>query len=1111
MPPKVDKNASDESETEADIRLTNKGILKILSQQREMLELLINAHVERNNTSDVQPSTNQTFSSERLMESISKCIKNDFVYDAENNVTFKVWFSKYRDLFTEDAKDLDDGKKVRVLLRKLGSREHQQYLAHILPKEPKDFSFDETIKTLEVRFGLKETVFRSRFKCLRVVKNSAEDYFTYAGRINTLVQKIEYQKMTEDDFKCLLFIIGLNSHGENEVREKLLSVVEKRQVADTDDEAKKLTIDQLVVESERFVSLRADNKAIESHAAPAIVNFTKHATRSQKKSPTNNKISCYRCGGDHLSPKCTYQGICGVCCKKGHKDELCKSRDKKKEGKELKKLNAVFSESSSFTKDRKFVELLLSGQRTKLQLDTASDITIISHDNWKKIGSPSVIKTEHEIISASDNPVKMVGYFESSLQFHDITRHGKIFVSPNNSLNILGIDFIKKFNWWSVPFDTISCNKISRKMEEPAKGDVETMLEREFPEVFTDQLGKCTKVKPKLLLKPDVKPVFRNKRPVPYAVAPLLDETLTRLENAGVISKVDYSEWAAPIVTVKKANGDLRPCADYSTGLNDALEPHPHPLPTPEEIFAKLADNEIFSHIDLSDAYFQVEMDDDSKKLLTINTHRGLYKFNRLSQGVKPATGIFQQIMDAMLSGINGSSAFLDDIIVGGKTKEENLKITRLVLERLRDYGFTLKLSKCKFLMPRLKYLGVILDKNGLHPDPEKIQAICELSPPTDVTGIRSLIGGLNWYRKFIPNMSELQAPFDKLLMKDVPFEWNDDCETSFKKFKEILKSDMVLTHYDPALPIIVSADASSIGIGATIAHKMPNNSIKVIAYASRSLSNAEKRYAQIEREALALIFAVTKFHRYICGRHFLLETDHKPLLRIFGSEKGIPTHTANRLQRWALILLNYDFEITYIKTTDFGNADILSRLIDQQVKHNEDFVVSCAHIDYDTSGNLIEIAENLPVTVKDIQTETEKDEDFHNVKNAIITGEWPKNPSNQIAQFQSRKDSLSVVDNCIMFFDRVVIPPVLQRKVLNKFHRGHPGIVRMKAIARSFAYWPGIDKQIEDHVNDCNPCQSVMKNPGKVELESWPIPTKPWSRLHIDIAGPTGMLITRV
>lgn len=368
-----------------------------------------------------------------------------------------------------------------------------------------------------------------------------------------------------------------------------------------------------------------------------------------------------------------------------------------------------------------------------------------------------------------------------------------------------------------------------------------------------------------------------------------------------VIFRVDHAEWAAPVVIVRKSNGDIRICADYSTGLNQCLEAHQHPLPVPNDIFTKISNNKFFTHIDLSDAYYQIPLDEESKKLTTINTHRGLYQFNVLSQGVKPAAGIFQQVMDSMLSGTKGTAAYLDDIIIGGKSEAECLERTREVLKRLENYGFHLRIDKCKFIIPELKYLGLILDSTGIRPDPAKIDAIDRMVEPRNVGELRSFLGAINWYRKFIPQMSSIQAPLENLLRKDVPFKFNDECKASFAKFKEMLKSDLVLTHYDPNLPIIVAADASGYGIGAAILHEFPDGSQKVIAFASRSLSKAERNYGQIEREALALIFAVTKFHRFIYGRHFILETDHKPLLTIFGSKKGIQAHSANRLQRWAL------------------------------------------------------------------------------------------------------------------------------------------------------------------------------------------------------------------
>lgn len=184
------------------------------------------------------------------------------------------------------------------------------------------------------------------------------------------------------------------------------------------------------------------------------------------------------------------------------------------------------------------------------------------------------------------------------------------------------------------------------------------------------------------------------------------------------------------------------------------------------------------------------------------------------------------------------------------------------------------------------------------------------MPPPTDVSGVRSFLGAINYYGKFVPNMRMLRYPIDKLLKEDAKFVWDSECQKAFEKFKQILTSGLLLTHYDPKQEIIVSADASSVGLGATISHKFPDGSVKVVQHASRALTKAEQNYSQPDREGLAIVFAVTKFHKMIFGRRFLLQTDHAPLLRIFGSKKGIPVYTANRLQRFALNLLLYDFSI---------------------------------------------------------------------------------------------------------------------------------------------------------------------------------------------------------
>lgn len=254
------------------------------------------------------------------------------------------------------------------------------------------------------------------------------------------------------------------------------------------------------------------------------------------------------------------------------------------------------------------------------------------------------------------------------------------------------------------------------------------------------------------------------------------------------------------------------------------------------------------------------------------------------------------------------------------------------------------------------------------------------------------------------------------------------------------------------------------------------------------------------------MVFAVTRFHRMLFGRKFVLETDHKPLLQIFGSRKGIPTYTANRLQRWALTLLLYDFEIQYISTDSFGHADILSRLINRHVRPEEEYVIANLELEHSIRTVINESLQTFPLSFKVVQSETRNDECFQQVIRYVNEG-WPSKKASiahpGIEQFYLRRECLAIVAGCIMYGDRLVLPPTCRKRVLQQLHKGHPGIERMRSIARRYVYWPNIDEEIADLVRACNECASVAKTDRKTNLESWPAPAKPWQRLHLDFAGP--------
>ena len=249
---------------------------------------------------------------------------------------------------------------------------------------------------------------------------------------------------------------------------------------------------------------------------------------------------------------------------------------------------------------------------------------------------------------------------------------------------------------------------------------------------------------------------------------------------------------------------------------------------------------------------------------------------------------------------------------------------------------------------------------------------------------------------------------------------------------------------------------------------------------------------------------AVRRFHKYIYGRRFTLLTDHKPLLSIFGSKKGIPVHSANRLQRWALVLLGYDFDIQYRQTDSFGQADALSRLISNHTTVNEDSVVAAILSPDDPASIVLSNAVRaLPVTAADVQKATRTDPTLWKAINFTRT-KWPSTKfEGDIKHLANRRESLCVVNDCLMFHDRVVIPATLRAQLLRQFHSGHPGISRMKSIARSYAYWPNMDRDIEVYVKKCAQCQQAAKNPCKLPPIPWPETKQPWSRIHIDFAGP--------
>ena len=355
-----------------------------------------------------------------------------------------------------------------------------------------------------------------------------------------------------------------------------------------------------------------------------------------------------------------------------------------------------------------------------------------------------------------------------------------------------------------------------------------------------------------------------------------------------------------------------------------------YPAPKTEDIFATLYGGEKFTKLDLSQAYQQLL----SRELLTVNTHKGLFQPTRLQFRVHSASGIFQRELEnrlICLVSIPFVKVRSDDILVSSKNNQDHFDNLKQVLKVIKANGLRLRLKKCNFMQNEVIYLGYKINMDSIFLVKEKIDAIKSTKEPTNVSELKSFLGLLNHYHRHFQNFADTLEPLHNLLRKGVKWEWTEKEQTSFEKAKLILNETKFLVHYDPQKPIILACDISPYGIGAVLSHYMLDGSEKPVTFASQTLSQTERNYSQIEKEALAIIFAIKKFHQYLFGKRFILLTDHKPLLGLFSEKKGIPNMAAARMQRQAILLSAYDYTLKYQSGAENSNADF--SVIFQQMK----------------------------------------------------------------------------------------------------------------------------------------------------------------------------------
>lgn len=792
-----------------------------------------------------------------------------------------LWTERLEQYFI--ANDIPEQKKVSLFITLLGSEGYSLLRNLCTPVRPSTKSFDVLIEAMKNHLQPKPSIITERYKFKECKQKDSEDIKTYLTNLKRLSTYCEFGENLDSHLRDQ-FVWGLRT---DSIKKRLLgeqTLTYSRTI-------------ELALSLEMVSRDVAEMVTTSSRSQQDQINFVGAKTSRFSKENVVNKdvLRCYHCGGTrHTFSSCRYKDAkCNKCQRRGHLSRVCKGKKNKdfkpKQSSNNRHNNQHYIGNFETDNNNSFDNLFHLGQgnktgkRTfdeifsirpcvvgidvenvniKFQLDTGSDVAVLSEKDYEKRKDLLLLAlkgTKRRFKSHPGDIIVPKGKIEVNVKYKNMKKKLELFVLPGEGPPLVGRTWIKELALPVADIIKEADNSSINFMENENGGDIANIL-RKFASIFSEKLGKYSKKKVQLHLKENVDPIFCKPRALPYAMKDKVERELERLVKEEILEPIENSEWATPIVPVLKSNGQLRLCGDYKITINPNIKIDCYPIPRVQDLLANLNGGKIFSKIDLSQAYQQLELDERSRKLVTISTHKGLFAYKRLCYGVSSAPGIFQREMEELLKGVDGVVCFFDDILITGQTRVIHNERLKEILKRLQENGLTVKKEKCKFGQNSVEFLGYVLDSEGTYISKEKVKAVVDAPVPTNVTELRAFLGMLNYYAKFLKNYSRIVNPLYELLQKNVKWNWSKDCDTAFGTAKRSLTGSNVLVHYNPKLPMRLSCDASPVGLGAVLSHVFSDGSERPIAFASRSLTKAEKNYSQLDKEALSLIFGVKKY-----------------------------------------------------------------------------------------------------------------------------------------------------------------------------------------------------------------------------------------------------------
>lgn len=983
--------------------------------------------------------------------------------------------------------------------------------------------FSSATKLLISTFGCKKPPYKIYLEIFSAKQSENMKLDIFVNKIRALFSQIPEGQLIESVQLDMIFGLLSRKIRQHIKRTEIKTFEELlehgRQIEELDDDGKDKV--PIKIESEKTSSHIKNRKycnycKVRGHALEDCRRLTPNKTIKP-----DSKIE--QLDKPNVKPTQNYDIACYTCGYKGVIKSNCPQCNPKTETTSTSSLEFYSIESEGIiTYLRPILNIEILGANGLGIVDTAAKISVAGNTLYQHLKSKNVLFEPVDlnvVLADGSHSIKSLLTTTVSVKIKNKIFDTTFLIFPNSDCNktLLGIDFVRNAqlclnfgnNSWSFYNDPSIYKLIFENLidDNVQLSSLDFLREGEGTHLTSDQReiadqmlsnfgnifslgGEATSYAEHKICTEDHAPIACPPYKMPVHKKELLKIEIDNMLECDIIEECD-SAWAAPVVLVPKKDDKVRVCIDYRK-LNSITKADKYPMPRIDDIMQLEENTTVMSTIDLRSGYWQIKVAENDKDKTAFITPFGLYRFKRMPFGLKNAPATFQRLIDRLRAGLKGIIifAYLDDILILSSSFDQHILDLKRVFERLNEYNLKANRDKCVFFRSSVKFLGHIVTINGIHTDPDKVTAITNMLVPRNVKHVKSFLQTCSWYRRFIPEFSNVAKPISSLTKKNAKWIWGREQQNSFDMLKKLLTEAPILRQADERLPFILRTDASNYALGAVLLQGEGYDE-RPIEFASRLLTSAEINYSTTEREALAVVWALAKFRGYIDGAEVLVSTDHQPLKWLMSIQSP-----SGRLARWALAIQSYNLRIDYTPGKNNVVADTLSR-------------PPCSESEQNRCG-ICSVQFDLPVrSLANLRENQLSDPDMEKI---ITCFETPDHPD--LTNWTGRGYIMNggILYRYVPEHDedeaQLCIPTANRIEILQQYHDsptgGHYGADKtFEKIAMKY-YWPGMRRYVSDYVRSCIPCQKYkatnLKPSGLIKT---PVMSQRWEVISIDLFGP--------